>query len=113
MILRRWLPWRRYYLAGEVDAADEAPSSLPRRGVVVVADAGRTKWAIFDCPCDRRHRLMLNLDPRRRPYWRLGRRLTITPSVDALSGGRRCHFVLQSGRVRWLGARPGSRRVRG
>lgn len=98
-----WLPRRRYFIAGSVDAADLIPSRLPRRAAIVVVNGGRPAWIAFDCPCARRHRLMMNLDSRRKPNWRLGnaRHLNLAPSIDAVDAGQRCHFWLQNGRVKW------------
>ncbi len=98
-----WLPRRHYFIAASVSAADEIPDRLPRRAVVVVQQGPDLTWVAFDCPCTLRHRLLINLNARCRPHWRLEseRRLTLHPSVDAREDGRRCHFWITSGRVRW------------
>lgn len=48
---------------------------------------------------------MINLDPVRRPVWRVADarhwRLTLVPSVDALTQGRRCHYVVRDGKTLW------------
>ena len=95
-----WLPWR---VVCFVNAADEVPDSLPRKGAVIVGTEKHPKWLAFDCPCRRRHRIMLNLDVHRKPRWKvLGKsRLTVHPSVDSLVEDVRCHYFLRNGRVEW------------
>jgi hypothetical protein len=97
------LPWRRYRIVGQVDAADEIPDKLPHKGAVLVGPASRYKWIAFDCPCPQRHRLIVNLEPSRRPHWRIEnpRRLTLRPSIDDRAPERRCHFVLRNGKITW------------
>lgn len=100
-----WLPFRKWRLVGFVEDADEVPERLPRTGAVMVTSAGYEKWVVFDCPCGRGHRIMLNIDKVRRPHWRVGlgsdRTLTIAPSVDYKDAQKRCHYFVRNGRVRW------------
>jgi hypothetical protein len=51
---------------------------------------------------------MVNLDPRRRPMWRLvkSRPLTVRPSLDITHSGNRCHFLITSGTIQWIKAGP-------
>lgn len=99
----KWLPFQRWRLVGTADDADEIPASLPRNGVVLVGTNDRPKWIVFDCACRRGHRIMLNADTNRRPYWTLQSQhsLTVWPSIDYLGEARRCHYFLRSGRVSW------------
>lgn len=106
MIKALWLefwPFARWQLVGQVEAADEVPEHLPRRGAVLVGTRKHPKWIAFDCPCQRRHRVLLPLDPRQRPHWRLqaGSPLTLFPSIDALNDRRRCHYFITNGRTVW------------
>ena len=99
-----WLPFQRWKVIMTVDSADEIPDQLPRRGAALVSSAGRRKWVAFDCPCGSGHRIMLNLDPSRKPAWQLdagGGKLTIRPSVDYVGSDRRCHYHVRSGRIEW------------
>ncbi len=100
-----WLPRKRYFLAGKVGAADEVPGHLPRKAAIVVVNREQRTWVAFDCPCSGRHRLMINLDPRRRPSWKLDstNAITLSPSVDVRSD-ERCHFWMRAGRVQWVPA---------
>ncbi len=93
-------PWR---IVAEVDAADEVPDRLPRKGAVLVGSRQHPKWIAFDCPCGARHRILLPLDARQRRHWRLrpGARLTLWPSIDAIEGARRCHYFITHGRTVW------------
>ncbi|MEY2426448.1 MAG: hypothetical protein QOI61_2020 [Actinomycetota bacterium] len=99
-----WLPLRRTWrVVSVVDAGDQVPERLPSRGVVLVGSRQRPTWAAFDCPCDTDHRLMINLDPARRPTWHIEatRRFTLRPSVDDVTNSRRCHFFIRNGKVIW------------
>jgi hypothetical protein len=98
-----WLPRWRYRVIGSVDAADLVPDRLPRKGLVVVENHKGRAWVAFDCPCERRHRVLLPLDKHHRPHWRLdvGRFASLYPSVDSHEKGIRCHFWLTHGRIRW------------
>ena len=86
-----------------VDAADEIPEKLPRRGAVLVGTRRHPKWIAFDCPCRKAHRIMLNTDRSRYPYWSTNVKgpLTISPSVDYHEGKRRCHYFVHKGRTVW------------
>ena len=106
--LRDWwqslpIPWRAWRIVGEVLSGDAVPDKLPDRGVILVSASGRQTWAVFDCPCRAGHRLMVNLDQARNPYWRIQsfNPLSIYPSIDDITAERRCHFMLCRGRIRW------------
>jgi hypothetical protein len=99
----QWLPFQRWRIVGVAESADEVPERLPRNGVTLVGDADRTKWIAFDCPCRTGHRIMLNADSGRRPYWALNgvQPLTISPSIDYRGNQRRCHYFIRGGRIVW------------
>lgn len=71
---------------------------------MIVGSPTRHKWLVFDCPCDRGHRVMVNLDPDNRPRWCLTSLtpLTLNPSVDEYSEVGRCHYIVRDGRVIWV-----------
>lgn len=99
------LPLARWRVVLEVENADEIPERLPPRGAALVGSVDAPKWVAFDCPCGDGHRIMLNLDQGRRPYWRATRLnpLSLHPSIDDRSvGHRRCHFLMLHGRVKWV-----------
>lgn len=102
----RWLPYPRkqWRTVLGVDAADEIPDRIPGRSAVIVGSQDSATWIAFDCPCKRKHRVMLNLDPRRRPTWRLASAspLTLFPSVDDHSAGVRCHYFVREGKINWV-----------
>jgi len=107
--LRRWferlpLPWRCWRVTDIVESAADIARKLPYRGaaLVIFGDA-RPGWLAFDCPCTRQHRVMLNLDSGRHPFWQALELdpLTIQPSVDDISGPTRCHYFIHAGRVVW------------
>ena len=97
------LPWHPWRVAEHVAAVDEVPDLLPSRALVLVGARGRPTWAVFDCPCRTGHRLLLNLDRTRYPFWVIESRkpLSIRPSIDDITPKRRCHFIIRNGRLRW------------
>ena len=107
--LKRWferlpLPWRRWRVTHLVESAADVPECLPYRGAaLVVFGQAKPGWLVFDCPCACPHRVMLNLDPERYPWWQTLSLdpLTIQPSVDDLSNSSRCHYLIQGGRIIW------------
>ena len=104
-LLQRWSsrkgPWR---VSDRVEQATDLPESIPAEHALLVGTIVHSKWIAFECPCERGHRIMLNLDKTRRPFWRVTSEepLSIRPSVDALYGKRRCHYVVSNGRVIWV-----------
>jgi hypothetical protein len=102
--LREWLPFRGWRIVAIVEAADEIPKHLPRRGAVLVGTREHPKWIAFDCPCRIGHRIMLNTDRARIPYWSVAVQgsLTISPSIDYHQGKRRCHYFVRKGRTAWV-----------
>jgi len=101
----QWWPFWAWRAVGTVESADEVPSRLPRHGVVLVGTPGQVKWISFDCPCGAGHRVLLNADPERRPVWKVARsdrgRLSISPSIDQVNAGRRCHYFIRNGKTVW------------
>lgn len=99
----QWLPLWRWRIIGAVESADEVPVRLPRNAVVLVGDTSYAKWIIFDCPCRTGHRIMLNADAGRRPFWALNaaKLATISPSIDYHGTDRRCHYFIRSGKIVW------------
>jgi hypothetical protein len=84
-------------------AADLLPDRLPRKALVTVEGRTGPVWVAFDCPCRRRHRLLIPLRMDRSPHWFLTATQppSLHPSVDSHDGGHRCHFWLTDGRIRW------------
>lgn len=104
--LPQWLTRQPAHCIGLVESADEVPEKLPRNTAVVVGTAARPKWIAFDCPCRSGHRIMLNLDNARTPFWRLSKvdgPLSLSPSVNYYDRKRRCHYFIRNGKVDWMG----------
>ena len=99
----QWIPIWSWRIVGIVDAADEVPASLPHNSVVYVGTPDNPKWLAFDCPCRSGHRIMLNLDVSHFPHWDIldAARLTLSPSIDFNSPGRRCHFFIRQKKIMW------------
>jgi hypothetical protein len=87
-----------------VDSADDIPKKLPHNGVVLVGEMTSPKWMAFDCPCRGGHRIMLNADKIRWPYWIVQalKPMTISPSIDSKEAEKRCHYFIRKGRVQWV-----------
>ena len=99
----QWLPVFRWRIVVVVESADEIPKHLPKNGVVLVGQIAKPKWVAFDCPCRTGHRILLNADKNRRPYWSvsLAGRLTINPSIDFYNTQKHCHYFIRNGRIDW------------
>lgn len=99
------LVFRPWLLAGTVSNGDEVPDRIPPRRAVLVGAPSRWKWLVFDCPCHAGHRIMLNLDRNRRPYWNLRvsakGRITVSPSIDFRGRDRSCHYLITAGKIVW------------
>lgn len=82
----------------------DVPIRIGNRHAVVVGSSTRRKWLVFDCPCARGHRVVLNLDSNHYPRWQITAEypLTVRPSVDEVSRFGRCHYILRDGRVSWV-----------
>lgn len=106
----KWLPRGSWRIVMRVDDADEVPTKIPRNAVVLVGRDRFHKWLVFDCPCRRGHRVMLNLDSSRLPHWRITnvKKLTVTPSIDWHGKGASCHYFIRNGRVVWACERDAS-----
>lgn len=102
--LWQWLPIFGWRIVASVEAADQVPQRLPRNGAVVVGTVAANKWIVFDCPCRNGHRIMLNTDSARRPFWRVtrARGLSVEPSIDSTFRDLHCHYWIRNGRVEWF-----------
>jgi hypothetical protein len=89
----------------------DLPTDLDRHALAVCGPPDAPKWAAFECPCGRGHRIVVNLRAERSPRWRLGDAdgpgLSLWPSIDSHAEVR-CHFWLEDGRVTWVKDRPGA-----
>jgi len=103
--------WRRTRRnAARIDEVQIYPSaaSLPAQlGRHVIAVAGDPPaWAVMECPCGTGHRLKMRIRPHGNAVvWNLSETdggPSLRPSVDFNGLDRRCHFWLDSGRVRWV-----------
>lgn len=98
------LRWRRWKIILEVPTGADVPESVPDKCVVLVKSSERSRWLAFDCPCRTGHRVMLNLDTRRKPTWLITstKPLTLSPSVDELTPNHHCHYFIKHGRIKWV-----------
>jgi hypothetical protein len=101
----QWIPGRSWRIVATIEAADEIPTRLPRNGAVLVGSPEHRKWLAFDCPCRTGHRIMVTLDSAHSPHWTVvadARRLSVSPSVDYKTPGRRCHYFIRQGKITWV-----------
>jgi hypothetical protein len=98
-----WAPWKRWRVVCTVESADEVPGALVGKEAILVGTRVNPKWLAFNCPCRTGHRILLNLDQNRYPYWTLLdlAKLTVRPSVDYRDNDRRCHYIVANGRIQW------------
>ena len=100
-----WVPFQRWQVFAIVEEADEVPEKFPRNNVVLVGTKEAPKWLVFDCPCQTGHRIMLNADKRKQPFWNFfmspRSKLTIYPSIYDRGHPRKCHFSIRSGKTFW------------
>lgn len=103
----QWLPIHGWRIVGVIESADEIPLRLPRNGAILVGALSNPKWIAFDCPCQNGHRIMLNTDKNRWPYWSINIQdsLTISPSIDYRDSKLRCHYFIRNGRIKWIHGR--------
>ena len=105
--LFEFLAIRRWRLEAMVSDMDEVPLRIRPRRAYLVGTPSRPKWLVFDCACGSGHRILLNLDPARRPFWSLRlsnatKALTLHPSVNYQDEYRVCHYILLNGRIEWV-----------
>lgn len=86
---------------GKVATRGEASPLLFEPGDAVLVVRGRPRVLVMACPCGCRSRVVVNLDPRAGPAWRLyqcRRGTSLYPSVVRESGCR-SHFVVWNDRI--------------
>jgi len=99
----RWPSSVRFKNVTYIASRTALPAALSEDEFIVVGAASRPKWAIFECPCRRGHRIEIPLDSK----WRLSRhrgRPTLVPSIH-LDGSWHCHFVVTQGAIHWVDRR--------
>lgn len=98
------LPWYKWRVVQTVLAADAVPTRLPAKCAVLVKNQFKPGWLVFDCPCRRGHRVMLNLSLNRHPRWLIKKTLplTISPSVNDFTIDTSCHYFIHEGRIKWM-----------
>jgi hypothetical protein len=80
---RSFLTRRHFKKIKFVTRVSEIPNNI-KREAYIVERSGRKLWLVFDCPCDKVHRLTINLSDERTPFWLTeikGSRLNVSPSI--------------------------------
>ena len=100
---RRRLTKPRIDQVRQYESLPDVPERLGRHVLAACGPEETPKWAAFECPCGRGHRIAVTLQPSHRPRWSLevsDGGPTLRPSVDFV-GEFRCHYVLRDGRITW------------
>jgi hypothetical protein len=82
----------------------DLPAELERHTFALCGPDSAPKWAAFECPCGRKHRIVVSLQATHDPRWRFSTVASgpsLWPSIDS-RGEFRCHFWLEDGRVHWV-----------
>jgi hypothetical protein len=106
---RKWSPAARapadYPSVRFLDSMADVPERIEKTIYVV---GSTPKWVIFDCPCNKDHRLKVPLMKSVSPHWRLTCHkgtISLWPSVSVADGPCESHFWLRENRVeraRWV-----------
>lgn len=85
---------------------DELPDTPQQRLVYLIGDEGEPPWqAAMICPCGCGSTIHLSLIPQDKPRWQAATDnqgfASLWPSV-ARYRGCAAHFILRSGRIRWV-----------
>lgn len=107
-LIRQLLVWLRFIAKPDFDTrtvpTHPAPENIRLGQVVVVGDSKYQKWACFRCPGGCGESILLSLNQKRHPFWRLSLdwlgRPTLHPSIRQLNKCR-CHFWVRQGIVEW------------
>ncbi len=94
---------RQIFFQGKVESRDAAFSLLKKSGDAVIVERGHPRLLIMRCPCGCGDDLLINLDRRAGPAWRLylqPRGLTLYPSYwrDSACGS---HFIVWNSNIFW------------
>lgn len=94
---------KRIDLKGVVDSRSLAAPFLGKPGDAVLIERGMPRMMILRCPCGCGDDLVINLDRRAGPAWRLYRGTAGTSLHPSYwrDGGCGCHFILWSDRIYW------------
>lgn len=104
--LSRWLNSQkepRYYSGVHtVPFMSVIPSEIGR-DLYIVARGRRKGWAVFNCPCEGGHRLVVNLSPNRTPCWSISVRKGVASIWPSLWLRQDCksHFWVRKSRIYW------------
>ena len=88
---------------GQVDTVGRAQSLLKAPGDTVIVHRETDRSLVMLCPSGCGEKIVINLDPRSGPAWRLYRRqnrLTLYPSVWRETGCK-SHFIIWRDKIHW------------
>jgi Family of unknown function (DUF6527) len=105
--LCRWLKSLKkepeYFRGVHVVKTMSAVPSEIGRDIYIVEKGGRRVWAVFNCPCERGHRIVVNLSRSRRPHWGVSVRRGLASFWPSLWLKQDCksHFWIRNSRIYW------------
>ena len=83
-----------------VDSRRKIPDIIDNK-IYLVGYEGFLKWAIFNCPCNQKNRVEVNLMKSKNPYWEstyFGKKISLYPSI-AIDEKCYCHFWLKNNKA--------------
>src|SRR4051794_8102692 len=101
--LSRWWKPKDYAHVRHVESMADVPEGTGAT-IFLVGPAATPKWAVFECPCRRNHRLSVPLMRSARPHWTLRNRrgtVSLWPSIWAAANSCGSHFWLRDNRIEW------------
>ena len=107
-LIRRLMVWLRFIrqpdFSARIVSTHPDPEDIIPGQISVVGNSKYHKWACFRCPGGCGERILLSLNQKRHPYWRMTidwlKRPTLHPSVRQLNECQ-CHFWVRQGIVEW------------
>lgn len=88
---------------GSVETQGDVRSRINKPGDIVAIQRGRLRSLVMICPCGCGDNIILNMDTRVGPAWRLyqnSKGLTVFPSVWRESGCQ-SHFIIWNNKIYW------------
>jgi len=86
-----------------VERVSDVPDEISK-DVYIVRRGSKYIWVVFMCPCEKNHRLTVNLSPARKPFWRAKIShgdFSLSPSIW-LAEDCHSHYWIDNHRIYWV-----------
>ena len=101
---KKWRPGPAHFKSVKfVESMSEVPDET-NKDIYVVGSRAAPKWAVLECPCERKHRLQVPLMRSVHPHWTLSVRkgeASLSPSISVDNDPCTSHFWLRCNRIEW------------